>query len=661
MKKYLFAIALSAAAACAKEIPGDDIVSSLVSPEGTTIFTGGFDATKVTVGEQEGQVLKMLWAEGDALTVKDVSGSTTLGTATLVSGAGENFGVFEMPGTIADGTTLKILYTKNGSTIEQDLATTSSNMAVRAPAQCNDAVVSGGAVNFALKYNVAVSKVSVKADVSLDGALLNGIVFRSEGANLNKLGTDYVKLTYSDTPALSSTTPLVLYFTTKAADLSGKETILAFLLSKDGESYTLPVSFTGTKMSNGTATCFTVSALSDSMCSKWYEPHDTRLMETPTYAYGEANTFFIQCKNGSTYTGATYTPDSSIPDEVAISIKARGDITKVSNPKGASFEFATKSDGKTVYTMRTTSYSASAVVPSKYTISYDGKYTVTVKNTGAFAGSPILLMKKDGKTLWSWTFWNIAADGTKVKDITYGGYTMLNMDLGQATTQFDTWYANSNDPIQRSVNRYQFGRHMPVFFESAMSLDGIEYGGAVQAGNIPAQGGPVTLASLIENPIGLIVDPSASNKDWVPYCSDNSMAKAWGGCGTTTGTKAVFDPCPKGYRVPDQAALNAAALAATSHVTTSNKNYAYDSDGNAFINGGFFAAKTQVPTSGLTANKICVSAQTTTTIFWTNYSASAITNVSPAKVLNSSAWSNSASQPKSAGGIIRCQKDDANR
>lgn len=56
---------------------------------------------------------------------------------------------------------------------------------------------------------------------------------------------------------------------------------------------------------------------------------------------------------------------------------------------------------------------------------------MTVTNTGAFAGAPILLMKDaTGKVLWAWTFWNIAADGTKLDPVTVGKYGFAPMDIG---------------------------------------------------------------------------------------------------------------------------------------------------------------------------------------------------------------------------------------
>ena len=84
MKKYLtLAIALTMVCACEKKIVE---LAPVQEENGETLFTGGFSETKISLGDKVGSTWETLWEEGATLTVK--SGGSTLGTATLVSGAG---------------------------------------------------------------------------------------------------------------------------------------------------------------------------------------------------------------------------------------------------------------------------------------------------------------------------------------------------------------------------------------------------------------------------------------------------------------------------------------------------------------------------------------------------------------------------------------------
>ena len=114
------------------------------------------------------------------------------------------------------------------------------------------------------------------------------------------------------------------------------------------------------------------------------------------YAYGDANTYLIQFKD-DTYSGATLNPDPEIPASVTIDYRLRGDMFGAPVPDNVTFEWlegynnSNPSWGK--YTMdRSLIWNC-----DKYSISVDAEnYKVTVTNTGAHAGAPILLMKKDG-------------------------------------------------------------------------------------------------------------------------------------------------------------------------------------------------------------------------------------------------------------------------
>ena len=572
MKKFFaFAMTAAIAAACTLDkIQPEDNTSASAE---VTVFTGAMQTpSRVSVGDKVGSVYKALWETGDVLTVIDASTSTELGTATLTAGAGQNIGTFSFPGGIADGTSVILKYGTAGVATEQTQSGAgASSLAACTSASSTAVEVNGGKAGFTLVHDPAIVKVSV-ASSAYSGATVSQVILRCAGGVVSGTDKDYVRVTLT-TPLTLGTTAQDVWMTANASDLSGKEIDVAFVVTNSGGTFTLPVGFAGAALEANKVNSFTVSALSDEKCVPWYEPHDTRLMAGEGYAYGDANCYFIQCKNGSSYTGATYTPNAAIPDEVAISYKARGNFLEVTPPTGVAFtwmklgdtDLSTGTGTGAVYTPRTASYTASAVDPTQFTFTPDAaNFKVTVKNTAAYAGAPILLMVKDGKILWGWSFWNVAADGTSIEPVPVkkgSSIKILPMDLGQATTQYETWIANKNgsnpDPVWRTIYKYQWGRYLPVFWNPVASLN--LPGTANNKGNIPAVVGPMTLKESLEHPCGLIVasatETNKSISDWLST-PDGSL---WGNLNATAnniGTKSNYDPCPKGYRVADRNTLS---------------------------------------------------------------------------------------------------------
>lgn len=640
---YVLALALTGTACSKTE-------EARTAETGETVFQctlGG--TTKMSMGEKIGSQFKALWDTGDHLSIFSESGEN-LGAAVLVSGAGTNTGVFSLPEKIADGTKVTAVYGDLNIPQEQNRPAASDRSLVTKAMSALVEVREGASEPFTMSHAVSFVRVNI-ASTAFAGASLGSIIFRCPGARLNSMGGDYVRMNLTQPMTLNEAAQ-DCFLSVLPAELTGKDVYVAFsLTTAGGANYTIPVRFKGRSLEADKVNSFIFDNLSVDDCVEWFEPRDTRLMEVPTYAYGEANTFLIQCKSGQTYTGAEYIPDDAIPGEVSVSIKARGDFLSVIDPKGAEFEWARIGNTGTIYTMRTIGYS-NGVDPTAYDIDYDGAYNVKVTCTGAFAGSPILLMKKDGKVLWSWTFWNIAADGTKFGEINEGGYRLANMDLGQATTQLATWAAN-NDPVYRTMFLYQYGRHIPVFTNTVITLN---FPDNSQTGNIPAIWGPVTVAELISNPVGLVCNQT-TGVELIPYCVDNSMAKAWGGCGATTGKKAVFDPCPKGWRVADKVALQAVKNAIRTFESATNYPGAYDGEGNFFSRSIYYQAKTTVNSAG----KTVIQGSQSNTVLWSNYCAGPNTNSAYAILIGSSSIGEANSANKANCASVRCQVDEDNR
>ncbi len=379
--------------------------------------------------------------------------------------------------------------------------------------------------------------------------------------------------------AVSATTPSKFsetasqnfYIQILPGDYSSKELWIAIdLEDAEGKITTIPVKKSGLVFTAGETTLIDLGDLSyASNDAAWYAAGETRLLTGNQVAYGEANTYLIQCKDGNTYTGATYQENSEIPDEVVIDYRARGNFSNAVAPEGVTFEWAQISSG--VYTPRVADYEASGVViKDKFTITHDAaNYTVKVKNTGAYAGAPILLMKKGNDILWAWSFWNIAADGTKLTPVTVGNYQFAPMDIGQPTTNAEKWIANSTkagnpDVMFRLHHYYQFGRPIPIFWTTTWSLDGAPFEATSQAqyatgiGNVPAIPSQMTLTESLANPVGFIVKTEINTVD-ARWCSDE-IKDIWGtNDNTKEGVKSIYDPCPKGWRLPSWKALNTVA------------------------------------------------------------------------------------------------------
>lgn len=474
-----------------------------------------------------------------------------------------------------------------------------------------------------------------------------------------------------------------IYIQIMPGDFSATELMLVLEFTGEAGKVTIPVKKSGLSFEVGQTTEIKFEDVKSSDCNiPWFCAEESRLTSGLGYAYGDANTYFIQCKNGKTWNGATYAENSNIPDEVVIDYRARGDFFAAEDPTGATFEWFTLQSGA-LYAPRTASYAANgtAITNDSFTITPDpSNYTVKVKNVSAFAGAPILLMKKNDKVLWAWTFWNIAADGTEVKAIDVDGFKLANMNIGQPTTNGEKWVLNLNgtkpDPLFRFDHMYQWGRPMPVFWNSYWSIDWY-YGDNLpeaKTGNVPAVQGPLSLAQSLEMPVGLILArPDDTN---LPHWdSDENRASLWGApaggdiakltAEEAQGTKSIYDPCPKGWRVADYYALDALNKASKTESRT-NGLVGFTTAGSLFLNSGYGNGKTA--TNGRLATMgggdTGAVANCGHGVYWSNYLGGNSSNQPRAFYFNITASASSSKMASYNGSIsapVRCQVDEANR
>ena len=420
---------------------------------------------------------------------------------------------------------------------------------------------------------------------------------------------------------------------------------------------------------------------------KWFCPVENRMLAGCKYAYGDANTYLIQSKS-AVYNGASLSANADIPDEIVIDYRVRGDFTQAEIPDDVTFEWATMANGSIYYTRNDKKYKDDGYA---FTPDY-ANYKVTVKNIDATGGAPMLIMKKAGKILWGWAFWNIAADGTKLESVNVGGYDMANMNIGQATTQYASWKAAA-DHILRTMYYYQWGRYLPVYWNSYWTHNLVDAPELQKAGNVPALQGPFeTLRASLDYPYGSIGSMQLDGKmnNW----TNEFVGDLWGcqiGQMEAAGTKSIYDPCPKGWRVPDYGAIKAwEATLGTTHPTAAN----YEGTSTGINNDGkmgLVIGSMYLPTSGYIAYEKAYKIPSTVpggsgsdlrytnnanagttwgasfTVYWSNYCASHSAN-SPFCYrfygANNTAEDKEAKvhqQIRSSSAAIRCQKDEYNR
>lgn len=461
-------------------------------------------------------------------------------------------------------------------------------------------------------------------------------------------------------------------------------TILVEMTSSKG-SVTVPIKRNGVNCEAGKTAEINISDLkSADNIYAWYCPVETRQLVGASYAYGDANTYVIQSKT-NVY-GGSLVPNADIPSEVVIDYRMRGDFTQGEIPEDVTFEWATKADGAVYYARNDGDFTSDGFTfePNP------ANYTVKVTCTTATGAAPILLMKKNGKTLWGWAFWNIAADGTKLEPVKVGSYELANMSIGQATTNNEAWLkaSTSKSPNNnKTIYYYQWGRYLPSCLWQSYWSGGFLATAAGQpeiaqkAGNVPFIQGPfATIKESLDYPYGAIThfDPAYSaseQKDHVNLTNwtDEYKGDLWGcvvGKADEAGTKSIYDPCPKGWRVPDHNALKAieetVGKKPTTYVETTGAKGL--NVGSMYLGYSGYIDFKNLPSSGYRPTNYGGTGSTGWTsgmsTYWSNYCASQNAN-SPFAYRyygsNKSDESTFGQMIRTAAMAVRCQKDEANR
>lgn len=154
-----------------------------------------------------------------------------------------------------------------------------------------------------------------------------------------------------------------------------------------------------------------------------------------------------------------------------------------------------------------------------------------------------------GNILWSWHIWSASKDPRTDGVATYSnGVTFMDRNLGA--------YANPNgstetDEIWDGYGLYyQWGRKdpflRPEYYDCARNADETVYdadGSYVYVSYTASNAETGTIEYTIKNPTTFITTTSENNGDWLYGTRNDDL---WG----AGGEKSLYDPCPKGWRVP---------------------------------------------------------------------------------------------------------------
>lgn len=152
---------------------------------------------------------------------------------------------------------------------------------------------------------------------------------------------------------------------------------------------------------------------------------------------------------------------------------------------------------------------------------------------GSQSGNAVIaLCDNSDKILWSWHIWIC----NNIQKQTYNGQTWLDRNLGALS-------ATAGNPLSLGL-LYQFGRKDP--FRSSASINSDSY--IKTTGTWPDAANEIPASPedfVIENPMQLITAGSKPS-DWYTSNEADQNNTLW----NTNGRKTIYDPCPKGYKVP---------------------------------------------------------------------------------------------------------------
>ncbi len=175
--------------------------------------------------------------------------------------------------------------------------------------------------------------------------------------------------------------------------------------------------------------------------------------------------------------------------------------------------------------------------------------------TDLIEGNAIIAVRNSSDDiLWSWHIWVTESEPVAVA---FSGAQFMDRNLGAAMNSVD-----SDDDVMSSYGLYyQWGRKDPFIYvreyNAAGGEDGYmvnDYGTYLSIDYEETTKSIGTVDYAIENPLSFLLGVDDSDQDWI-YSNHN--ATLW-----SDSSKSVYDPSPKGWRVPSSADFAAISLGA---------------------------------------------------------------------------------------------------
>ncbi len=340
--------------------------------------------------------------------------------------------------------------------------------------------------------------------------------------------SDVVGVEYKVAQAVVADGKYDLYFAAapRAADATGDLTLIV-TLKKGYETVTLPHKLpAGFKIESGKVSYIKLPISLAVNSYEWFEPVDVRDM-VGGWAYGPQNTYYVQ--NSKTKN---------------ISVKARGEFTKVQEPLKCGFIRDRYPYNKTPMTV------VSETVNADYSID------VTAAGSTPWAILAIYGKNEENEDQIIWSYFICMYNSSNpIYDVTYtSDIVMMDRALGQVEqTATALAKAANNNKLDNNIPYFQWGKKDPVLFgnkggSGSTAYDFTDYFNAAKATG-------VSFETTIQNPGTFYASGGPNGLHWGDGKPNPAL---WGGIAssnnfdeTNKGHKTIYDPCPEGYRVPD--------------------------------------------------------------------------------------------------------------
>lgn len=313
-------------------------------------------------------------------------------------------------------------------------------------------------------------------------------------------------------------------------------------INEKGATKNIPMEFNKIcKFPAGSLTTIDLGEFSSSMVNiPWYTISEERDL-VKRCAYGSQNTYFAQ------------RPAEGASTPVTIDVKARGDFSRVKEPKYyallAPAEYgSTLAGGRQFLSLDGTTDKAAMSAgweSGKYeSIGSDYEFTVyvvspTTKRQGMWG--TVAIYDEDKNILWSYMIQGYLEDDVP-QDMDYGDFKLLDRFLGQGIGSVKA--VDYKDLATDSPAYFQWGRKDPFIWTNSKSSE--LYVAKWEKFE--------DVADAASSPCARVMVGSDS------WYEGETRFDLWGGSNNTdadwydpqaVGHKTVYDPCPEGYRVPD--------------------------------------------------------------------------------------------------------------